>query len=70
MRAVVEAPFAKTLTILSLFSARGCGRWGVDNPTIAEDAETFVSILTKAMEEHRFASMKMLYMGRGGMETR
>lgn len=58
MRAVVEAPFAKTLTILSLFN----------NPTIAEDAETFVSILTKAMEEHRFASMKMLYMGQCGLK--
>ena len=36
----------------------------IDNPSIGEEAEHFVDIFLKAVEEHRFENLKMLYMGR------
>ena len=69
MRAIVEAPFVKSLTILSLYSGVVRRRLCADNPSIAVDAETFVSILTKAIEEHRFESIKMMYMGRARLRV-
>ena len=36
----------------------------VYNPTIGEEAEHFVAMFLKAVEEHRFENLKMLYMGR------
>lgn len=64
VKAVVNAPFTKSLRILSLFSKRGGGVLGIDNPSIGKDAGTFVSVLTNAIKEHRFENMRMLYLGR------
>lgn len=64
VKAVVNAPFTKSLRILSLFSKRGGGVLGIDNPSIGKDAGTFVSVLKNAIKEHRFENMRMLYLGR------
>lgn len=58
VRSVVNAPFSKSLTILSLFN----------NPTIAEKAEEFVQIFTEAIKNGRFENLKMLYLGQCGLK--
>ena len=36
----------------------------LDNPNLAEKADEFMDIFTKAIKAHRFENLKMLYLGR------
>lgn len=55
---IIEAPFAKSLTFLSLFN----------NPAIGERADEFVAAFVKGIEEHRFERLQMLYLGQCGLK--
>ena len=57
---IIDAPFVKSLTFLSLFN----------NPGIGENAEEFVSTLVKGITEHRFERLEMLYLGQCGLKER
>lgn len=58
VKRVVNAPFSKSLTILSLFH----------NPNLAEKADEFVQIFMEAIKAHRFENLKMLYLGQCGLK--